>query len=103
MDEASGKYRGGNRDIADAEPEGHGLGEELGIECEVVRVVLEGNRLEDAPRVHAEAGARAPELPVCRPVDCSLPTAPRRTPLAVTHVSGLEWCLATRAARHGGC
>ena len=57
-----GSTGGGNREIADAEPEGHGLGEELGIECEVVRVLLEGNRLEDAPRVHAEAGVKVPEV-----------------------------------------
>jgi hypothetical protein len=61
-DEASGKYRGREPRHRRCGTRRPGLGDELGIECEVVRVLLEGSCLEDAPRVHAEAGVKAPRF-----------------------------------------
>ena len=40
----------------------HRLRQELGVEAEVVRVVLEGDRLEHLASVHAEAGVAVAEV-----------------------------------------
>src|SRR6266446_4860398 len=57
-----GEVAAGARDLADREAQPDRLAEHLVVEQEVVRVLLERQRLEDGPRESAEAGVVLGEL-----------------------------------------